>query len=661
MARSRDTEQKLRQALALHQGGNLVLAETLYRDVLRADPRNAQALGMLGLIEAGKRNPDAAIGLLRESIQLHPANPATHFNLGLVYQEQQRSADALACFERALALSPDAPQVGNARGLALKDLGRYAEALDAYEAVLALAPDYFEALSNRGVALRYLGRYQESAATFAHALRLRPDSAEVHNQLGYVLHKMGRDEEALASFERALALRPLDKDTWNNRSLALHALGRHEEAIDACRRALEIDPSLAEGWMNMGVSLYELKRYDEAHACLVRAHELQPANQDVRVNLGNVLLELDRPDEALSNYRDVIDARPGDQDVLMNMGNALRDLHRYDEAMAYYDRALALDGSCADVHWNMALCLLTMGQFERGWSEYEWRRKIPALYDAARRFDAPAWHGSEPLNGKRILVYAEQGLGDTLHMCRYARELARLGARVILEVQRPLLGVLSSLEGVETLIGRGDAVPHHDFHVPMLSLPFAFRTRLESIPAQVPYLRADPLLAARWKEVVGTGSALNIGLAWSGNTAYKNDHRRSMRLAELLNGLPEGAQFWSLQKDVGAQDAATMEGNSRLRCFEQNDFAHTAAQIMSMDAVLCVETSIAQLAAALGKPTFVLLAFTADWRWLSGRTDSPWYPNVELFRQDIAADWAPVLQRVSARIGQLPRRSAGDC
>ena len=542
---------RLGEALALHREGNLAMAEILYRDVLRTSPRDAQALGMLGLIEAGRKNTAAAIDLLQRSIDAAPDNPATRFNLGLLLQQQGRLEEALACLDAALVLAPRAAQVLNARGM------------------------------------------------------------------------------------------------------VLHRLARFDEAIGAYQAAIEIEPGHAEAIMNKGVALYELKRHDEAHACLVRALELAPRSLDVRVNLGNVLLELGRPDEALAKFRQVIEARPGDQDVLMNMANALRDQHRYAEAVPVYERALALDPACADVHWNMALCLLAMGEFERGWAEYEWRRRIPALHDMSRNFDAPSWTGHEPLAGKTILVHAEQGLGDTLQFCRYTRNLAALGARVVLEAQRPLMAVLETLEGVSQLVARGDALPTYDFHCPLLSLPYALRTRLETIPAAASYLRADPMLVEHWRPLLQAGNNLNIGLAWSGNAAHSSDHRRSMSLATMLAGLPQGPAYWCLQKDFSPADAALLQADGRVRKFDRSDFANTAAQAMLMDAVVSVDTSIAHLAAALGRPTLILLAHAADWRWLWPREDSPWYPGVTLLRQSRQGDWGTVLDRAALKITGL--------
>jgi hypothetical protein len=345
----------------------------------------------------------------------------------------------------------------------------------------------------------------------------------------------------------------------------------------------------------------------------------------------------------------------------MNMANALRDLHRYAEALEYYEKAEALLPSSADVHWNKSLCLLSMGNFEQGWEEYEWRRTLPDLYDSSRQFGAPLWLGEESLSGKTILLHAEQGLGDSIQFCRYAACVGDMGAKVILEVQQPLINVLAGLEGVEHLVPRGSDIAC-DFHAPLLSIPFALRNKLDTVPAKIPYLRADPELIEQWREVTAAKPGPRVGLVWSGNVAFRNNRRRSISLQTMLAALPAEAHYWSLQKDVSDEDEALIRRSGNMQRFGLTDFAHTAAQIMLMDVVISVDTSIAHLAAALGKPTWVLLSFKSDWRWMSDRSDSPWYPNVTLFRQDPLGDWNPVLDRVGRSILDLisPGVSAVD-
>jgi tetratricopeptide (TPR) repeat protein len=618
MASASALSHRLREAIALHQGGQLPLAEFLYRGVLAEAPEHAQALGLLGLVEAAKRNVDSAIGLLRRSLQIEPNDAANQFNLGLLLQERKLDEQALECFSRAAELSPDTAAAHHGRGLALKNLGRYDEAVASYDRALCLAPGHAEGWNNHGVALQYLQRH----------------------------------EQAVTSFSKAIALRAALPQLRLNLGRSLHALGRHEEALAAFETALKLSPNSSDAAMNCGVELYELRRFDHALAMLRRAAALDPSNLDVHLNLGNVLLELNRHDEAISSIQKVIDERGGDVHALMNMANVLRDLHRYEEALPFYEQALAVRPRDVEVSWNRALCLLAMGDFERGWPGFEWRRQSASMSDLARVFTAPPWTGEEAIVGKTILLHAEQGLGDTIQFCRFATEISRMGAHVVLEAQRPLVRLLRSLEGVSQVLAGGEDLPDCDFQLPLMSAPAVLGTRLDALPAHAAYLRADPVQVERWRPQIEAKRGFRIGLVWSGNTAFPNNHRRLVPLASLLEALPDGLQCWSLQKDVSAPDAELIDRSPLISTFENNDFdfEHTAAQIQLLDAVITVDTSVAHVSAALGKPTWLLVQWKADWRWMWGRADNPWYPSMRLFRQEAPGDWDSALQALARHL-----------
>nr|WP_283254437.1 tetratricopeptide repeat-containing glycosyltransferase family protein [Ramlibacter paludis] len=522
-----------------------------------------------------------------------------------------------------------------------------------YRDVLRLAPTHAQTLFHLGILQQQSGRLDEALASFDQALAQVADNPQLHLRRGVALHQLGRFEDALAAYGRALALRPEAADVLNNAGMALHKLGRHDEAIAHYERSLALEANAAETEMNLGVALYELNRFEEARARHERALALRPGSPDVQANLANALLELGLHQEALELYRKVAQARPRDADLQMNLGNVLRDMHCQEEALASYARALALDPQNADVHWNQAIALLTMGDLARGWREYEWRLRMPAMADVQRTFAAPPWRGEVPLSGRTILLHAEQGLGDTLQFCRYAAVLQAQGANVKLEVQRPLVALLRGQPGLGDVIAKGTDPGACDFHCPLMSLPFACGTTLDNVPAPVPYVRPDPALAQRWSQELGPARRPRIGLAWSGNAANPNDHRRSIPLANLLAGLPRDASYWSLQKEVAPEDLRLIEADRRIQRFSENTFEHTAAQIASLDAVVCVDTSIGHLAGALGARTFVLLAHSADWRWLSGRTDTPWYPRHTLLRQPAPSDWASALGRLAGELATV--------
>jgi Tfp pilus assembly protein PilF len=433
-----------------------------------------------------------------------------------------------------------------------------------------------------------------------------------------------RYEEALASYDRALTLQPDYPEALSNRGRTLHALKRFEEALSCHDRALTLRRDYAEALANQGLTLHELKQYEAALSC---------------------------HDSALT-------VRPNFAEALYNRGNTLRELNSFDEALSSYNRALTLRHNYADAHFNEALCRLATGDFDRGWRKYEWRWDAEQT-NQRRNFDRPLWLGSDEIAGKTILLHAEQGLGDTIQFCRYLPLVVERGAEVILEVQRPLQELMSdSFTSAAQIITQGAPLPDFDMHCPLLSLPMAFGTRLETIPSATPYLRASPQVAKNWNARLGSAGRPKIGLAWSGNLRHKNDHNRSMRLAALLPLLDVDATFVSLQYDVRADDTAILKARSELLHFgdELKGFSEPAALISNLDLVISVDSSVAHLAGALAKPVWVLLHFIPDWRWLHDREDSPWYPSARLFRQDDTRTWDSVIARVRAALYDFVRR-----
>jgi tetratricopeptide (TPR) repeat protein len=334
----------------------------------------------------------------------------------------------------------------------------------------------------------------------------------------------------------------------------------------------------------------------------------------------------------------------------LNRGNVFNELNRTEEALADYGRAIARKPDHAEAHCNLAVALLLAGDLDRGWVEYEWRRRRPgARLERGSISAPPLWLGDAPIDGKIILLRAEQGFGDTLQFCRYVESVADLNASVILEAQAPLVALLSSLEGASRVIARGSEPPPCDYQCPLLSLPLAFRTHLNTIPSRVKYLEADPDTVRRWQARLGAKLQPRVGLVWSGSTVHRNNNR-PIALAALIAALPKQFQYVSLQKECRAADLEVLREHPEILSFaaELTDFSETAALSECMDLVISIDTSVAHLAAALGKPTWILLAFNPDWRWLLGRDDSPWYPSARLYRQAGIDEWGPVLARVCA-------------
>jgi Flp pilus assembly protein TadD len=512
------------------------------------------------------------------------------------------------------------------------------------------------ALLQEGLEHHRAGRLDEAEALYREALRLEPQEAEALRLLGAIAAKRGGHEAAVALFQEALALRPDIAYCHNDLGLALAALRRLDEAEAAYREALRLAPEFAEAAINLALLVAAAGRWEEAEQCCRRALALAPQAALVHASLGLALAGLDRFAEAEAALCEAQRLKPDDPAVHLHLGGALNLQNRPGEAALSYCRAIALDPDSAAAHLNLALSLLGSGEFEEGWREYEWRWHSE---NGPRRPTAPLWKG-EPLAGKRILLYAEQGFGDAIHFMRYAPLVRDRGGRVVLEVGAELLRLAGTLDGPESIVVAGGPEPLCDFASPLLSLPLRFGTTLATIPARVPYLAADPDDAARWRARLAPLPGLRVGLVWAGNPdlGAALDRRRSIPLGHFapLAGL-KGLSLVSLQKGEAARQAALPPKGLVLHDWTQElaDFADTAALVAALDLVVGVDTAVVHLAGALGKPVWVLSRFDADWRWLLDREDSPWYPSLRLFRQKRPGDWAEIIDKVAAALSRHHR------
>jgi Tfp pilus assembly protein PilF len=508
-------------------------------------------------------------------------------------------------------------------GFALHQRGKLADAERAYRAVLKRQPNNFDALQQLGLIAILTQRIEPGVELLKKAIRLNGKVASVHNNLGNALLGLKRLEEAVASYDRAIALKPDYALAYYNRGDALLGLKRPEEAVASYDWAIALKPDFAEAHSNRGNALRDLNRLEEA-------------------------------EEAVASYHRAIALKPDFADAYSNRGNALLDLRRPEEAVASYDRAIALKPDYADAYYNQSLSFLKMGQYEQGWRQYEWRKRTKEPI-ASRSFPQPAWLGEQDIFTKTLFLWWEQGFGDTIQFCRYAKLVEARGARVIMEVQRPLYRLLRQLSSHMQLILPGEKPGAFDYHCPMLSLPLAFRTTAETIPSAARYLSADEKLVAEWSSRLMPKTKPRIGLIWSGGTAHKNDRSRSIDLAMCLPLLNHDAHWVSLQKEIREKDRTALQQVVGLHFFgdDLEDFSDTAALVSLMDLIITVDTSVAHLAAAMGKSVWILLPYNSDWRWLLDRDDSPWYPTVRLFRQERIGDWAGVIREVNQFLSLL--------
>jgi tetratricopeptide (TPR) repeat protein len=564
-----------------------------------------------------------------------------------------RQLDAQLCCQQALALDPNHADTLHLMGLLSFHAKQYDHAVEWISRAIKQAPktDY---LTSLGSTLVNQGRREEALKAFDKAVQLNPLDADLWRNLGNVLIDVERPAEAILSFQHALKLNPRHWDAANKAGYLLYRSERFEEALAHFDLCDDLQPNHFQTLHLRAVVLHKLKRFEEALADNTRALAIDPTNADVCCNIGSVLRSLGRNEEALSWFDRSLELRQDSVSTLTNKAAALVELRRLDEAFAAYRRARAVDPSDAVAEWNLALLEMLTGDFEAGWAGREARWRIPALSFAYPKFSQPMWLGKEPIDGKTILINVDEGLGDTIQFARYVPMVAERGALVILAVQDALSPLLSDLPGVSRCLPLSTSErPAFDMYCPVSSLPLAFGTKLETIPSRTPYLPAPAGSRVQvWEERLGPRDRLRVGLVWSGNPKHENDHNRSIPLRLLTRILDVDASFVSLQKDPRPDDRATLLERPEIVDLTAHlvDFAETAALVSCLDLVITVDTSIAHLSGALGRPTWILLPYMPDYRWLLDRDDSPWYPTVRLFRQSETREYESGLDSVRTEL-----------
>jgi tetratricopeptide (TPR) repeat protein len=643
---------------ALHLLGDGAGAVTAFERAVKQAPRDAGLHSRLGtaLLETG-RNEEAE-SAYRRSIAIADHAAQSHFNHAVALGRLDRTTEAIAAYRRAIALDPSHLAAHLNLGNVLVDRAEIDDAIVLYRSAIALCPDAAEAHASLGVALFCQRHHDEAAACLMRAIACDPDCATAHAYLGAVRREQGRPLEAVHACERAIGLRADIAEAHFALGSARIDLDQPEAAVAAYREALALAPTDARIHCNLAVALLRLDRVDDAVEACRTAITLNPEDASAHTNLGVALQRLDRLDEAIAAHERAIAIKPDCAQSYSNLADCFRDEGRLDESLQLNRQAVAL-ASCEDLHrFNHALALLMEGDYEAGWPAYEVRRKAGILGPSERSLPAPEWRG-EPLQGRTLLLQAEQGLGDTLQFVRYVRELLESGASIVIESQRPLTGLLQSL-GPVRVVTLGEPLPPFDFHLPLMSLPNLLRTRLDSIPATIPYLAADPAKIARWKTRIGQTGDLAVGVVWSGNPNHKSDRRRSIAAATVLPDLVmPGVRLFSLQKDPRAEDASLLESMAAVITDLApwlDDFTDTAAALEALDLVIAVDTSTAHLAGALGRPVWMMLPFALDWRWLRDREDSPWYPTMRLFRQSTPRIWTDVIGRIRSKLSRLAQQ-----
>jgi tetratricopeptide (TPR) repeat protein len=583
------TAETLALALRYFQSGQLAEAEQLYRQILQQQPKQPEALHGLGVTVYQSGRWDEALSYLQRSLTLNPTDANAHNSLGVMWKERGDLEQATLHLRRAIALNPN----------------------------------HFSAYVNLADALQTQGDWQNAVDCFRTALALNPNDPPTHHNLGLALREQGNLQEAATCLQRSLALNPNDAEVHNSLGVVFQELDQWEAAVDSYRQAVALRPDYVIAHTNLGNMLRELGQLDEASLHLRSALALQPNNAVAHDVLGVVLMEQGK----------------------------------FEQAKTHLQQAISLDFDRADTYYNLALTLLTLGDLRNGFAEHEWRWQTKNWRPGS--FPQPLWDGSN-LGGKTIMLHAEQGLGDTIQFIRYVSLVKDRGGRVVVACQPPLRRLLEAVSGIEQVMVPDEPLLEFQVQAPLMSLPYLFGTTLETIHAKVPYLTAPTDGTPRLGLLPDT--RLKVGLVWAGG--HRGDNRRLSRFYERkscplslyakLLSIPE-ISFYSLQVGHNSGDISALDANYPLQDLssEIKDFADTAALITQMDLVISVDTAVAHLAGALGKPVWVLLPFVADWRWLRERQDSPWYPTMRLFRQQFPGDWHSVLNQIAEALKKL--------
>ncbi|HWA44900.1 MAG TPA: tetratricopeptide repeat protein [Hypericibacter adhaerens] len=698
MSQQKPAASRSAAALSAYLKGDHASAERLYREALALDAKDAAALHGLGVLRFQQGRKPEAIELLGAAARLTPGLAEVRRNHAAALASAGRFAEAAGEYRAALAIEPSVGGDWSRLGSVLGELGQDAEAIAAYETALshlaaapaseragllrrlgtlqrragqvdaairswreslALLPDQSAIAFNLGNALKDEGRSEDAEAAYRRALAIEPGFTRARINLGAVLHAARRLEDAEAVFREALAHDPGSADARRNLAVVLHDRGRDEEGWQALQPLLEGRPDTAETLDVAVVLLQALHRPAEALAIADRLLALDPRSGRALGNRASALLALDRIEEARDAARIAAALPDADGDVLTGAGVVFRSLGLMDQSIACFRRALAAEPGHIGAHSSLAMALLMTGQYEEGWAQYEWRWKTPDFVAGIGRYEHKRWNG-EPRPDATLLVYAEQGFGDSLQFARLIAGAAGRVGRIAFEIQPELARLMQGLAGTDEIVPRTGKTAPFDLQVPLLSLPTLLGVTLDRIPGTVPYLHAEPERVRHWADRLRDLKRPRIGLVWQGNPRHPNDRLRSIALARLAPLIERREAGWvSLQKGPAAVqiEAAGLAQRIFDPTEELADYADTAAVCANLDLVISVDTSVAHLAGALGRPLFVLLPLVPDFRWLLGRRDSPWYPTARLFRQIRYNDWSDPLAELDRAIAERVRDS----
>lgn len=624
-------------------------------------PQNALAQYNLAITLEQTSELESALIHYGKAIAYQPNYLEAHYNRGALLKKLNRLNQALNDFDKVLQINPNIAQAYGYLGNIYKELGDPNKAIAFHSKAIDLNPAIFESFFNRGKILLEQGKFHLALKDLACAIQAKPEFVEAHYLQGVINKKIGEDQSALNSFSYAIKLDKYHITSLLHRSKILMDHKAYQTALHDLNQIIEIEPTLAEAHHNRGMALEKLQMLEDAIESYEIALKLKIDSAETYNNLGNVLRETKNINKAIDCFERAIKLRPDYAAAHSNLGWTLNTSRHLDASIKSLRTALDIEPNLVEAHLNIALSLLASGAYLEGFKEYEWRHKIS--YMQQRSFSTPLWLGNESLKNKTILLYPEQGLGDTIQFSRYAKLIFDLGAKVILEVQAPLHELLQTMEGVDQVISSGGLIPNHDFHCPLMSLPLAFKTEISTIPCVTPYIKADQNKVLHWKNKLGQKNRLRVGLVWSGGfrldqpELWAVNERRNIPFAEISKLNMAGVEFHSLQKGDQAEvelknlkNLAWPTSNFFNYIDEIKDFSDTAAYIENLDLIISVDTSTAHLAGALGKPVFLMNRFDSCWRWSEQEKISAWYPTIRIFNQTSPNNWDHVLLGIRKEI-----------
>jgi len=689
-----ETKELIQEAYELHLAGKLTGAEQLYKEILQAQPEHIDALFSLGtlnlqqgrydtacicFIKTLKLMPDhatahcnlgtalqrlgkyeEAITSYRKAISLKPDYTDAHFNLANTLKDQSKFDEAIICYKKAIELNPNNADLYGNLGNTLKEQCKLDEAIECYRTASELDPDSAGFQCNLGAALQKHGALKEAILSYTKAVKIDPGYAMAFCNLGSALQESGNPEEAIKNYERAISLKPDYAEAHNNLGVSLLEKAEPEEAIKCHKRAIELNPDCAEAHNNLGTAFMEHGKFGNAFTSYKRALLLKPKYAEAHTNLGTALMAQSKFDDAITSHQKAIELKPDHAEAYNNLGTVLNGLGRPEEAIVNYKQAIELKPDLAQAHLNLAFALLLTRNFRNGLQEYEWRLRLKKCKPETNQ--KAMWDGSS-LNGKSILVYSEQGIGDSIQFARYIPMVKEQGGHVIVECQQSLCRLLRNGDGIDEIIemtSHGKSHIQFDTQIPLLSLPGIFDVSVDTIPQNPSYIIPDPVLVSQWRSKFNHDNNLKVGIAWAGNPKHINDRNRSCSLNNFAHLTSiKGITFYSLQKGPASIDSNNCHKGINLIDLdsELEDFADTAAAIDNMDLIISVDTSVVHLAGAIGKPVWTLLPFVPDWRWMLERSDTPWYPSMRLFRQRQLHDWEGVFEQITESLTKFRKNN----